>query len=111
MKYYALVLTIGLLGLVGCQPDPEPEGEIIDPMTCMRVGSAYEDPIISNLIELGYDMQYESPFWYKDGVNIGYSAYEDEAFVACGTPDVINPLWIEAMHIRDAGGYADRVVK
>lgn len=89
----ALIVAM-LLIVAGCQQTTttEPAGELGEAWACVHVGSAYVDPIISDLIELGYDMQYESPYWYKDGMNIGYAAYEDEAFNACGPRNVIEPM-------------------
>lgn len=81
--------------------------QLVPSQACVAIGSVYEDddPIISNLRELGYDLDYSNGTWTFEGEVVGESEFEDSAFDFCGERIFMEPVIEERNHIINAGGF------
>lgn len=63
----------------------EPEPQLVAATACLQVGPANEDLLISNLIESGFDVDYNGSTnnWIINGVVVGNAENEDEGFALC----------------------------
>lgn len=76
-------------------------------LSCERIGPADSDPIIANLQELGYDIDYLSGLWIFEGEVVGHANAEDEGFAFCADPITLQPVSDERAEIIASGGYGN----
>ncbi len=75
-------LIVPLLILAGCG-SPEANS------TCIEINTDHD---FAKIVDAGNVVEYENNIWQLNDEPIGYAEYEDEAFIACGSPDVIDTL-------------------
>lgn len=107
------LLLIPLI-LAGCSTENSveqlgPEEQLVEAIACLRVGPAGEDPLISNLIELGHDVDYNGSTnqWIIDGQIVGSSESEEEGFALCAERSLYDQIAIERNFIIASGGYGN----
>jgi hypothetical protein len=104
------LLLIPLILSTACSAEVAEETEppqLAPAIACLRVGSSNEDPLISNLIELGFDINYDGSTndWMINNQIVGQSEFEDEGFALCAE----RSLYDEIMKERDSivAGYGN----
>jgi hypothetical protein len=91
------------------EPAEEPKSELAPAIACLKVGSANEDPLISNLIELGFDVNYDGSTnnWTINNQIVGSSENEDEGFALCAERSLYDEIMEERDSIVAVGGYGN----
>lgn len=75
---------------------------LIPPAACVAVGAASDDPIVSNLRDLGYALDYRGGAWHYGAEIVGTAPAEDAPFSLCSTDGALNGAALSERQAIDA---------
>ena len=70
----------------------EARPELIEPLACARIGVREGDLSTDTIMDSGYELSYEEGDWFLNDAFVGYSEMEDDPWVLCTLPDIIDDL-------------------